>query len=190
MPLPDYTGNSIVNLMASILENLGSESSLYPPLQQLDSALLEDARNIVLLVIDGLGYEYLNSIGAGSTLHQHLVGRISSVFPPTTASAITTFVTGDAPQQHGVTGWFNYLKEIGSVIAVLPFTPRHGGPALAKSGISAAKLFGHKPLFERIDVESYILVPEKIANSEYNLAHAGKAQIRPYTSMPSFFHQP
>ena len=37
-----------------------------------------------------------------------------------TATAITTFMTGLAPQQHGLTGWHVYLKELGCVTAVLP----------------------------------------------------------------------
>ena len=46
-------------------------------------------------------------------LSENLIGSMTSVFPATTASAITTFATGLAPQQHAFTGWFMFLKEIG-----------------------------------------------------------------------------
>ena len=41
------------------------------------------------------------------------------MFPPTTAAAVTTLLTATAPQQHAVTGWFLYLRELGTVTAFL-----------------------------------------------------------------------
>ena len=94
--LPDYRNASIVNLMASIRKALGPGQSDYAALDMLLPDELADARNVLLVVVDGLGYEYL--LGRGETeLGQHLRGRLTSVFPSTTASAITTFLTGTAP---------------------------------------------------------------------------------------------
>ncbi|MGH9893183.1 MAG: alkaline phosphatase family protein, partial [bacterium] len=88
-PLPDYQGGGIVNLMASIVGAFGGDPGFYPPLDALDGARLRAHRNIVLFVIDGLGYEWLKRAGPGSALFRHTVGPITSVFPSTTASAIT-----------------------------------------------------------------------------------------------------
>ncbi len=49
-----------------------------------------------------------------------IVNLMASIFPATTATAVTTFLTGTAPQQHGITGWFMYLREP----AALPYRPR------------------------------------------------------------------
>ena len=102
MPLPDYQQGSIVNLMSAIIAALGGHSGLYPPLPEVQKANLGDERNVVLFVIDGLGYEYLTKKAQDSVLAQHLCSRITSVFPTTTATAITTFFTGCAPQQHAL----------------------------------------------------------------------------------------
>ena len=120
MQRPDYHNGSIVNLTASILGAMGRPRAAYAPLAALPPERLRITRNVALLVIDGLGYNWLRSHGEGSFLQRHLLARISSVFPSTTASAVTTFLTGDAPQQHGITGWFMYLREIGAVTRVLP----------------------------------------------------------------------
>jgi len=96
---PDYRGGSIVNLMSSILTVYDTKPGIYPPLRDIETKELQSARNLVLLVIDGLGYDYLYRQGAGSTLYRHLQQRITSVAPPTTATAISTFLTGLAPQQ-------------------------------------------------------------------------------------------
>lgn len=76
MPLPDYRGGSIVNLMASIALARGSEAALYSPLEPLSPSRLLTSKNIVLIVIDGLGYEHLTSAGKSTGLYSRLQGRI------------------------------------------------------------------------------------------------------------------
>ncbi len=173
--------------MACVLEALGDGPGPYSPLTQIPLSRLRQAQNVVLLVIDGLGYEFLTRAGAETALHAHLVGRITSVFPSTTATAITTLLTGTAPQQHGLTGWFTYFEEIGTVTAVLPFKARHGGGSLGTSGVRASTLFQTTPLFNRLHVRSYVVVPQRIAGSDYNVAHAGIAERRPYGSLNQLF---
>lgn len=183
MIAPDYQGGSIVNLMTSIVQALGGEEAQYPPLRALAPAGLT-SRNLVLLVIDGLGYENLIAHRGDGALMQHLKDRITSVFPATTATAVTTFLTGTAPQQHGLTGWFTYFHELGGVLAVLPYRPRHGGSAPT---VPARTLFEHVPVFDRVPVRSYVITPERIAHSEFNTAHSGAAQIRPFATLEQMF---
>lgn len=184
---PDYQGGSIVNLMASLLDACGAGPAGYPPLRGLEPQPLAEARNLVLLVLDGLGYEYLMQQGSGSVLQRHLHMRLTSVAPPTTATAITTFLTGQAPQQHGLTGWFTWFRELGSVLAVLPFSPRCSGVPLGGRGVGAAALFGHVPLFDRLPVKSWSVCPDWIAHSEFNRAHLGRAELLPYRDLEQCF---
>ena len=184
---PDYRGTGIVNLMASVISACGGCADAYAPLPMLDLQPLAGARKLVLLVLDGLGYAYLTQQGAGSELHRQLRTRLTSVAPPTTATAITTFLTGQAPQQHGLTGWFTWFRELGSVLAVLPFAPRCGGQPLGGTGVSAAALFGHVPLFDRLSVKSTSVCPDWIAHSEFNRAHLGRAELLPYRDLDQCF---
>jgi len=183
---PDYSGGGIVNLTSSLVQALGGEASpLYPPVPCLDMDVLDDAETIILVVIDGLGYEYLMRQEAGGFLRRHLKTSLTSVFPSTTATAITTYLTGTAPQQHGLTGWFMYFKEIGGVAAVLPFTWR-GGASLRQSGVEAGALFDRPPIFNRISAPSYLIIPKHIAGSDFNLAHTGAGRVVPYGSLTQF----
>ena len=177
MTFPDYGGASIVNLMASVIAGLGGERSLYPPLRCLNPETVAAHRNLLLLVIDGLGYRYLDEAGSGTWLQEQEPRRLTSVFPSTTAAAITSFLTGDAPQQHALTGWHMYFRELGAVLAVLPGEPRYGGVGLRQAGIEPASLFQHRTLFDRIPVESFVVAPRFLADSDFNLAHRGPAQI-------------
>lgn len=186
MPLPDYHGGSIVNLMTSLVLGCGGEADIYPPLRDLPPEEVGERTHVVLLVVDGLGHRYLAS-RHDSFLHAHLRGRMTSVFPSTTATAVTTFLTGVAPQQHGLTGWNMYFRELGAVITVLPFRPRFGGPSLGQVNIPPAALFDNVSVFRRIARESVVVSPDRIIDSDFNLMHSSGAERRPYASLPQFF---
>jgi len=185
---PDYRGGGIVNLMSSILQSRGGHSD-YAPLDLLPVEELTQPTNLVLLVIDGLGADWLARHSPSGILSQGLRGAITSVFPPTTAAAITTFLTGEAPLQHGLTGWFTYLRELGSVMTVLPGTPRYGGVSYRQAGIDPIQLFGHTSVFDRIQARGICVSPNFIARSDFNLSHAGSAEILPYQDLRDMFHQ-
>ena len=189
MILPDYTGGSIVNLLSAIQQAFGLAPGLYAPTPHVDVQRLAASRNIVLMVIDGLGYHFLRQQDAKATLRRHLAGRLTSVFPATTASAITSLMTGNGPQQHGVTGWFTYFRELGSVIAPLPFTARYGGGALRDAGIDAHALFRPQSVFDGIGAQTHIVLPRRIVDSDYTLAHGATAKRHAYRSLGQCFER-
>ena len=183
MIIPDYRSGSVINLMSSIVAGLGGPPSIYAPLAALPSTRMVDAKSIILFVIDGMGHQYLCQSGRGSVIHEHLEARITTTFPPTTATAIPCFFTGAAPQQHGFTGWFTWFRELGSVLAVLPFRSRYGGEPLGQCGISPLDLTSQSPIVERIPARSCLVVPSRIAYSDFNRAFSGTAEIHPYRSL-------
>lgn len=180
LTVPDYRGNGIVNLMSSIVATLGGASP-YPHLTALPPASLAAARHLVLLVVDGLGHDYL--LGREGALRQHLRGSMTSVFPSTTASAIPTFLTGLAPQQHGLTGWHMYFREIGAIVAPLPFRVRTGRHALREAGVSPAGLFGLTPLYDQVAAPCYVVSPRNIVHSDFNAGLSGKAKRHGYETL-------
>jgi hypothetical protein len=184
--LPDYGGGSIVNLMQSIASACGHSGAHYPQLAALSALQLGAARHIVLLVIDGLGQRTLASHPASPNLQRHMLGTITSVFPSTTASAITTFMTGLAPAQHGLTGWHMHLEEIDQTLAILPLTPR-GEPAKMLPPALPMRLFEHQALYQQLDRECWVLAPQSIASSPFNAWHSRGARSIAYNSLPEMF---
>ena len=141
------------------------------------------------MVIDGLGYDFIMEFGKDSFLKDHLKDKITSVFPATTAAGITSFLTGLAPQQHAVTGWFVYLKELGMVTTILPFKPRIGSGSLSDMGIKPETIFLHKSIFENIKGQSFIVAGKDIIYSPYN-GYYGKGTTRlPYNTLTGFLRQ-
>jgi hypothetical protein len=184
MMKPDYD-NSIINLVASIRKAFGAKNEVYNPLGLLGDMKLRD-KPLVLLVIDGLGYSYLEKFPE-SFLHSHLKSRLTSVFPSTTASAITSFFTGVAPQQHAITGWYTYFKELGTVATVLPFLPRYRGECFSHAGIMPYQFIDHDPLADQLDVPCQVLLPNFIIDSDYSLTISGSAFRHGYSNLEEMF---
>lgn len=170
---PEYTGNSIVNLTSSILNHFEVRSK-YPNLICLPPSDLENTSTVILLVIDGLGYEYLQSYGKNSLLSKYLIGKVTSVFPSSTASAMPSFYTGLAPLNHAITGWFTYLKELGVVSTILPLTTRAFRNSITNGVRTTTAIFQCQSIFDYLKAQNYFLLPEIIKDSEFSTFFGGK----------------
>lgn len=94
---PDYGGAAVTGLVPALVA--GRPAPWMPP------GVL-DAESVVLLVLDGLGWQ---AVEAHRSLLPDLSrldgGPITTVAPSTTASALTSIATGLAPSQHGLVGF-------------------------------------------------------------------------------------
>lgn len=182
MIYPDYH-HSIVNLTSSILKAFNTNSA-YSPLEELGN--LKQYKNIVLLLIDGLGYEYIQKYGQNSELNKHCINKITSVFPSTTASATTALETGVAPQQHGIAGWFMFLKEIGVLAKILPFKSRYGGQNFVNDNIQRKDIFTEKRIVDKIKSPAFIIYPSSIVDGQVNRE---SKNLLPYKNLNGFLSQ-
>ena len=183
--LPAYGGGSLVNLVASLVETCGGRPR-HPAAALLEPRELERARNVVLVILDGLGDNYLMRQGKGGELARRRRGALTSVFPSTTASAITTSYTGCTPVEHGITGWYTYFGEAGYVAAPLPFRTRGDMLPLREKGFSPERAFTARPIFEGMQARAIIVSSAEIIASEYNLYHCAAAERRAYDSLERF----
>ena len=184
---PNYQNGSIVNLMSSIKKVLGGKSK-YKPLKNFELSRIS-GKNIVLIVIDGLGYDYLTQYGKDSFLYKNLERKITAVFPATTASAMTAFSTGLPPQQHALTGWFMYLKEIGAVSTILPFTTRAGDLKLGNGKIEYKDIYNGGSFFEDLKATSVSIKHRAYCDSEYSRLVEKGAKKLPFSNLNGFFRQ-
>jgi predicted AlkP superfamily pyrophosphatase or phosphodiesterase len=86
---------------------------------------VENARTVVLLVIDGLGWHQLQAHArVAPTLAGLAGGPITTVAPSTTSVALTSIVTGTHPGDHGVVGY--RIDVDGEVLNLLSWRTPHG----------------------------------------------------------------
>lgn len=97
--IPDYTGGCISNVVPALLDG-----TVDPPEWMPEAAVTAD--QVVLLVLDGLGWDQLEERRhLAPTLSSLTGGPITSVTPTTTATALTSIATGLTPGEHGVVGY-------------------------------------------------------------------------------------
>lgn len=97
--IPQYDGGCISNLVPAILEP-GDAAPAWLP------APLHDPSQVVLLVLDGLGWHQLaDRRHLAPTICSLDGGSIDSVCPTTTAAALASIATGMPPGEHGIVGY-------------------------------------------------------------------------------------
>jgi hypothetical protein len=97
--LPDYGGACLDGLTPALLAPAGGRPHWLP-------APAQDAGQVVLLVVDGLGWEQLvERRSLAPTLTGMAGGPITSVVPTTTATALASIALGRSPAAHGVVGY-------------------------------------------------------------------------------------
>jgi len=153
MYTPNYKEGSIVNLMSSI-GNVFGKRSRYRELKILASRKIRKSKNIVLIVLDGIGHEYIMRKGKGTAFQEYLRGKMTSVFPSTTASAITTFATCTAPQMIKDTDFTNATSQGSKRLA---YTTLTGFFSQIKKAINTNKkkkyIHAYWPFFDSISHE-------------------------------------
>ncbi|CAN5189135.1 alkaline phosphatase family protein [soil metagenome] len=100
LPAIDSRRSSLADVLPSVLESLSGRTNRLG---------LPPAQKAIVLLVDGLGSRPLAArSGHARTLTEAIVGRASSIlsrFPTTTASALASFSTGEAPGVHGLVGY-------------------------------------------------------------------------------------
>lgn len=172
--LPDYAGGSLVNLMQSIRAGFGIADDGVPALRILPPDEIAAAKNVLFILIDGLGYGYYGR--HGTLLTGHLRGSMTSVFPSATASAVTTIHTGRPPSRHAIVGWNMYLDELGGVTTFLPFRARGAKTGLGGAGVPLASLVGAAPLADSLPLGVVHVIPKQLVTSAYSIAMAGRGE--------------
>ncbi len=170
---PNYK-KSILNLSALFAKiygvNTGSEPLAFENLQNLS-----DKRNIVFIIFDGFGYNLISRYYSDKLpfFKKHLKDKLTSVFPSTTAAAITSIYTAKVPAEHGVMGWALYFKEFFRIFDYLPTKDTSTGKAVSESIYDYYKLLKPDSVFRKIikknpELNISYITPKYLKGTPYN----------------------
>lgn len=192
---PDYN-NCIANLAGSILKKFGIDEGR-ETLHLLDPYLEKDYKNIVVILLDGMGKSIIDrNLDKDGFLRTHLAGTYSSVFPPTTVAATTSILSGQNPCEHGWLGWDCYYPQIDKNVTVF-LNLETGTQNQAADYNVAWKFCGYKSVADKINAvggKAYNVTPffdpfpdsfEKICAGIKGLCEkSGRKYIYAYWSEP------
>jgi type I phosphodiesterase/nucleotide pyrophosphatase len=132
---PRYGSASLTDLLPSVLAAMGV------PGERTALALPPSARVVVLLV-DGLGWQLLREHASEAPFLSSLAdgaAPLTTGFPSTTSTSLTSLGTGLPPGRHGLLGFEMWLPEIGRPLHTLRWDPQ----------VEARRLQPEQTVFER-----------------------------------------
>ncbi|MDD9988728.1 MAG: alkaline phosphatase family protein [Spirochaetaceae bacterium] len=179
--LPSPAAPSFVDLVNALHRGAGVPVASTPHGDKL-AAHLFDRDHLVIVLVDGMGMAALDEPGYAD-LRGRVRMELDSVFPATTACAITTVATGLWPGRHGVPGWYGYLQERDLSVTVLRYTERHTGRALKRFGVELGDLWSEPSRFADATGDMEIHMPWRYVRSTFNRYLSGRCRARGYRSL-------
>jgi hypothetical protein len=167
--LPSYDGACITNVVPAVLHPMDVAPAWMP-------AVAHAAERVVLLVVDGLGWNQLaERRRLTPTLSGLEGGAITTVAPSTTATALTSITTGLPPGEHGVVGYRMAVE--GQILNVLRWTTPRGD---ARQDMPPAKV-QQQPCFD--GQRSPALTRAEFSTSGFTAAHLDGVRFTGYRTL-------
>ena len=161
--LPDYN-HCILSTITSILKNYHVETQ-HKSLEALDKELNNHYKNVVFLILDGMGEHILNTLSPNGYFYHHKIDEVTSVYPSTTTAALTTYYSGKPPYETGWIAWSQYFKEYGRAIDMLSHKESYKRESIQDAKINVfEEIVNYKPVFEQIEevspnIKAYEVTP-------------------------------
>jgi hypothetical protein len=157
--LPQYHGPCVSNIVPALFGPGGTEA-----LPAWFPASVRGARQVVLLVLDGLGWEQLiERRPLAPTIAGMDGGAITTIAPSTTSAGLTSIATGLTPGEHGVVGYRIDVR--GEVLNVLRWSTASGD---ARRRIPPDRF---QPIPAFMGTSTPVVVRAEFESSGFTLAH-------------------
>lgn len=160
--MPNYN-ESILNLINSVLKHYNVETK-YNGLRELDQLLEHDYKNIVLVILDGMGEHIYKKINNEGFFEKNHIRKITSVIPSTTTAAMTTYYSGKPPIETGWIAMSQYFKEHERNVELLRERYTYTLDEINKDRLNLYELVKYKSIYAQIEdansnVKAYEILP-------------------------------
>lgn len=161
---PDYAGACVTEVVPALMRR-GRERPAWLP------EAVAGAGQVVLVVIDGLGWEQLEERRRlAPTLAAMAGGPITTVCPTTTATALTSLTTGRPPSEHGVVGYRIRVLD-NEVLNVLRWTTAAGDARLRVQPEAI------QPVEPFLGAKPPVVTRSEFADSGFTRAHLAGSEL-------------
>ena len=156
---PAYEGACVSRIVPAVLGE--SDRSWLPQAAR-------DARAVVLLLIDGLGWRIIERNRALLPVLSSMEGgSITTVVPSTTPSVLTSLTTSPSPAEHGIVGF--RMRIDSGVLNVLRWEMENGDPAPDPETLQPHPAFGGRSM--------PVITKSEFRGGGFTRAHLGRARF-------------
>lgn len=107
---PNYNNRNIVDIARVIYNYCGKNFMLNHNMRELKKYIKND-QNIILILVDGLGYNIIKRLSNNSILKRNCKGKAVTIFPSATGCVLNSLITAEYPSKTGLFGWYSYNRE-------------------------------------------------------------------------------
>ena len=177
--LPNYADGSIANVPATVAQLLGVWLRGLPALPEPLWQPLGNVKRVVLLTLDGFGWNMFQERQSLVTAVSHkatITGQLTSIFTSTTVAALSSLWTGSAPAQHSLVGLRMFFPEFAVSAAMLDFSPLFfkARDALVDAGLDPKTFLQHPGVGEQLataGIPTFAFKGYEIVNSVLSQMH-------------------
>jgi predicted AlkP superfamily pyrophosphatase or phosphodiesterase len=170
----DYNNNNILNFVASILEKYS-----IPHQHNIIGSLSFRSKKTLVFLIDAMGYnQFIREFPKYNPL------RLETVFPSTTATALTSIFTEKEPIEHGILGFTTYIREYGIIANCISMKSTLSNYDVSNYFLQESTIF--QQLYSS-NINSYSLIPHSISNSGLSKILYSGSKVIPYYSFNDIF---
>lgn len=192
--LPDYDTFNVRNIKSLVgkIFRVNSLASTAMPNDVVDD--FSGVKKVLLVVMDGFGYNrLLTHVKQHDGVFSELIAKgvlkpLTSPFPATTSTSLTSIFTGLTPAEHGIIGYLMFSQAYGCVFVTLDMNPVYGH----SSEVEIAKDLSRRikpwmPTLQMQGINASIITRSSIVGSGLSRVTYADQTVTPYILEPEMF---
>ncbi|MDD7794282.1 alkaline phosphatase family protein [Clostridium sp. 'White wine YQ'] len=194
--VPLYESYCFSNIFGTVKDLFGIEADKKLPIDTLEG--LETSPNkVVFFLIDAFGWSFYDRYKSqskflGKVEEKGVVSKLTSQFPSTTTVHVTTALTGEAINEHGLYEWFYYEPVVEDVIVPFLFKEarKDGMQTLQDRNIDPSSFLPKESLFKNLKehgVKTTVYQPERINQGAFTETMCKHAELKGYENYKELF---
>ena len=180
---PDAAVPNLIDLSLAMAHLCGVDDIKRTPNARLIAEAIGAWDHYVFVLLDGFGMQLFETMRPDDSLRDHLLMELRTVFPTSTAPALTSLATGRWPAEHAVPGWWTHLPGAGLTSTILPFAERFSERPLGEFGLERSGVFPMEVLPGRYRRHCLWVSPSTISGSVYSRYSSADAARFGYRSL-------
>ena len=170
----NYDNIDIVDLVKYLANKFGANLEIDNIKEKILNEKISFSDKVVFILVDGLGYYKVKELNDSYILKQNLKCGIQTVNPTSTACVLSSIASASYPTEHGIFGWWGYLRNKDINYCPLPFVERKSGINLKEKNVNVDEIFKFDSILDKINVKVNVTMPRQLINSDFSRKFIGK----------------
>lgn len=178
--ITDYDKPNIIDLVRTIYNYCGTNYSE----NTNELKIINDNKNIIFILVDGLGYNLINSLNENSILKRNCKTKLNTVFPSATGCVLNCVASAEYPSKTGLFGWYGYNRENNISYNTLLLTDRNNNENLQ---LNDNDIFKCEPVYNKFNRNVNIIYPDFLLNTRFSKHIIGNNNCYGYNNYENAF---